>query len=79
MKTSVCLTVFSEEKSVSDLLGSLLIQTKKPDEIVIVDGGSIDKTVDILRHFQKKDSRIRVLSKMHPFGGAKSFDRICKK
>ena len=62
MKTSVCLTVFSEEKSVSDLLGSLLIQTKKPDEIVIVDGGSIDKTVDILRHFQKKDSRIRVLS-----------------
>ena len=62
MKTSVCLTVFNEEKSVSDLLRSLSTQTKNPDEIVVVDGGSIDKTIDILRHFQKKDSRIRIFS-----------------
>ena len=43
------------------LLESLLKQTKKPGEIVIVDGGSTDKTVEIIRHFQKKDKRIKLL------------------
>jgi glycosyltransferase involved in cell wall biosynthesis len=61
MKVSVCLTVFNEEGSIVKLLDSLLIQSKKPDEIVIVDGGSTDKTVDILRHYQKKDQRIKLL------------------
>lgn len=61
MKISVCLTVFNEEKSVSKLLESLIKQTEKPDEIVIVDGGSADDTVRIIRHLQNKDRRIRLL------------------
>ncbi len=61
MKVSVCLTVFNEESSISDLLISLLNQTKKPTEIVIVDATSVDKTVRIIRHWQKKDKRIRLL------------------
>lgn len=61
MKVSVCITVFNEEGSVSKLLDSLLSQTKKPSEIVIVDGGSSDKTVQIIRHWQKKDKRIKLL------------------
>ena len=61
MKTSVCITVFNEEKSIRRLLESLLNQTKKPDQIIIVDGGSTDKTVEIIRHLQKKDKRIKLL------------------
>lgn len=61
MKVSVCITVFNEEKSISALLDSLLAQTKKPSEIVIVDGGSKDKTVQIIRHYQKKNKKIRFL------------------
>jgi len=61
MKVSVCLTIYNEEKSVRKLLESLLGQTKKSDEIVIVDGGSTDKTVEIIRHLQKKDKRIKLL------------------
>lgn len=61
MKVSVCITVFNEEKSIARLLDSLLKQTSKPNEIVIVDGGSKDKTVDIIRHYQKKDKRIKLL------------------
>ena len=49
MKVSVCITVFNEEGSIGELLDSLLKQTKKPGEIVIVDGGSKDKTVDVIR------------------------------
>src|SRR3990170_376476 len=61
MKISVCITVLNEEGSVGELLDSLLAQTTKPDEIVIVDGGSTDKTVEIIRHFQKKDNRVKLL------------------
>ncbi|OGM20290.1 hypothetical protein A2863_02165 [Candidatus Woesebacteria bacterium RIFCSPHIGHO2_01_FULL_38_9b] len=61
MKVSVCLTVYNEEKSIRVLVESLLSQSKKPDEIVIVDGGSSDKTVEIIRHLQKKDKRIILL------------------
>ena len=61
MKVSVCMTVFNEEKSIRLLVESLLAQSQKPDEIVVVDGGSSDNTVAILRHLQKKDKRIRVL------------------
>ena len=61
MKTSVCLTLYNEENSVRRLIESLLNQTKKANEIVIVDGGSTDKTVEILRHLKKKDQRIKLL------------------
>ena len=61
MKTSVCITVFNEEKSISKLFESLLKQSKKPNEIVIVDGGSTDNTVQIIRHLQKKGKRIKLL------------------
>lgn len=61
MKVSVCITVFNEENNISKPIGSLLNQEKKPDEIVIVDGGSTDKTVELIKHFQKKDRRIKLL------------------
>lgn len=61
MKVSVCVTIFNEEKSIARLLDSLLVQSQKPDEIVIVDGGSTDKTLEIIRHYQKKDNRIKVV------------------
>ena len=47
MKVSLVVTVLNEEPSIAALLESILSQTKKADEIVIVDGGSTDKTIDI--------------------------------
>lgn len=61
MNISVCITVFNEEKTISKLLDSLLLQTKKPNEIIIVDNFSTDKTVEIIRHFQKKNKHIKLL------------------
>jgi len=63
MKTSVCITVFNEEKSISKLIESLSNQTVKPGEIIIVDAESKDKTVSIIHHWQKKDKRIKLLTK----------------
>jgi len=53
MKTSLICTVINEEKSVRNLLDSILKQTRKPDEIVIVDGGSRDSTVKVLKEHAK--------------------------
>lgn len=53
MKTSVCITVFNEEKNINKLLNSLLSQTKVPDQIIIVDGGSTDKTIQKIEKYKK--------------------------
>src|SRR5579859_3755003 len=53
MKISFITTVYNEEQTIGELLDSLLLQSKMPDEIIIVDGGSSDDTV-------KKIEKIRL-------------------
>ena len=43
----------NEEESVEGLIESMLNQSKFPDEIVIVDGGSRDGTTKVLEMYQK--------------------------
>ena len=52
MNISICITTFNEEGSVGALLDSLLDQSLKADEIIVVDGGSTDKTLEIINHYQ---------------------------
>jgi len=54
MKTSLICTVINEERTIGNLLDSILKQTRKPDEIVIVDGGSRDNTVKVLKEHSKR-------------------------
>lgn len=48
-KVSVICTVLNEESTLPSLLGALEKQSLRPDEVVIVDGGSHDSTVEILK------------------------------
>ena len=48
---SVICTVLNEGESIKGLLDSLAAQTRLPDEIIFVDGGSRDNTVDILNSY----------------------------
>lgn len=63
VKTAIIVTVFNEEETIGQLISALVNQTKKADEIVIVDGGSTDKTWEMLqkhkfvKSFQKKGNR----------------------
>lgn len=52
MKVSFIATVCNEESTIKLLLGSLFSQSKFPDEVIIVDGGSTDNTVSEISGFQ---------------------------
>lgn len=60
MKVSVVITVLNEAESIEDLLKALANQTKKPDEVVIVDGGSSDSTVKKIQDFRSKEKGLNV-------------------
>ncbi len=49
MKVSVIITVLNEAESLPGLFDSLAAQTRLPDEVIIVDGGSTDDTLAVLR------------------------------
>ncbi len=49
MKVTLVFTVLNEADSLPALLDSIAAQTRRPDEIVVCDGGSRDDTVRILR------------------------------
>lgn len=61
MKVSVVLAVFNEERHLGSTVESLLRQTESDFELVIVDDGSTDGTPEILKHYERMDTRIRVL------------------
>jgi glycosyltransferase involved in cell wall biosynthesis len=52
MFVTVISTVLNEGEAVRRLMDSLVAQTRPPDEIIIVDGGSTDNTVAILRGYE---------------------------
>lgn len=62
MKTSFVTTVLNEAKTINGLLDSLQTQTKLPDEVIIVDAGSTDATLDLVKaHRLNQSSMIRII------------------
>lgn len=62
-KVSVVITVLNEQDSIGKLLKPLVSQTKKPDEIILIDAGSTDRTVEMIKKFQRTHKKIRLLVK----------------
>ncbi len=58
---AVVATVKNEEASIARLLDSLLAQTRRPDEIVICDGGSTDRTVALIQGYIARGAPVRLL------------------
>jgi glycosyltransferase involved in cell wall biosynthesis len=61
LRVSLVIPVRNEAATISHLLTSIHSQTIHADEIVFVDGGSLDNTVEILRHAAQQDSSLHLL------------------
>lgn len=57
---SVLMTAFNRENYITEAIESLLNSTYKNFELIIVDDGSSDQTVDIAKKYEAKDQRVRV-------------------
>lgn len=59
---SIVLPVHNGERYVAAAIQSVLAQTYTNFELIIVDDGSTDATPSILRNFEQKDQRVRIIN-----------------
>ena len=68
MKVSVVMSVFNEEKYVKKAIESVINQTLEDIELIIVNDGSTDNTLNIINDFE--DKRIKVIAQENMGPGA---------
>ena len=70
VKISIIIPTYNVEKYIGDCLDSIINQTFKDIEIICINDGSQDNTLKILKEYETKDSRIKVIDKKHKGVGA---------
>ncbi|HET9533648.1 MAG TPA: glycosyltransferase [Blastocatellia bacterium] len=61
IRISLVIPVRNEEESLPVLIDSIRRQTLTPDEVILVDGGSNDRTVQVARELTGSDKRFRLI------------------
>ena len=60
---SITIATYNIESFIEESINSIINQTFKYFELICIDDGSKDNTLKILKEFEKKDSRIKVIAK----------------
>ena len=68
-KVSVIIPVYNVEEYLRECLDSVINQTLKEIEIITVDDGSTDSSLEILKEYAKKDNRITVMKQENLHAG----------
>ena len=63
MKISIIIPIYNSENTIEKLINTILEQTYDDYEIILVDDGSQDNSLDLINKMAKIDKRIRVFSK----------------
>lgn len=63
VKVSVVVPVYNTSKYLRECLDSIIGQTLKEIEVICVNDGSTDNSLDILKEYAERDSRIRIITK----------------
>lgn len=63
MKVSIIIPIYNSEKYLKRCIDSVISQTYKNLEIILVNDGSTDNSVNICNEYVKQDSRIKLISK----------------
>lgn len=77
-KVSVIMSVYEVSPYLKISVESILNQTFKDFEFIVVDDGSTDYTLNILRSYQEKDDRIKVIVNEKNMGLTKSLNKAIK-
>ena len=75
-RISVLLSTYNNEKTIKDSIASILEQTYKNFELLIIDDGSEDNTLQICKSFS--DSRIKLFKNNSNIGLTKSLNKVSK-
>ena len=70
IKISIIIPIHNVEKYLRVCLESILNQTFQDFEIICVDDGSTDKSLEILHEYKRKDDRFVILQQRHSGAGA---------
>lgn len=70
VKLSIIIPIYNAENELSKAVNSVLSQTERAIEVILVDDGSKDKSAAICDEFATKDDRVKVLRKKN--GGVSS-------
>ena len=64
-KVSIIIPVYNSEKYISKCLDSVLSQTYENIEVLVINDGSKDDSINILKEYEKKDKRIILIDKQN--------------
>jgi glycosyltransferase involved in cell wall biosynthesis len=76
---SVLMAAYNSDKYISEAIESVLKQTYKDFEFIIVDDCSTDKTGDIIKKYAKKDKRIKAFRNEKNLGKPLSYNKLLSK
>ena len=68
MKLSIIIPCYNEQNTILELLSLVKNNSYKDIEIIVVDDNSNDNTENLIRELSKKDSRVRLISRIDRFG-----------
>ncbi|MFX0186796.1 MAG: glycosyltransferase family 2 protein [Candidatus Hodarchaeota archaeon] len=72
------MSVYNGEKAVSKAIESIINQTYKNFEFIIIDDGSKDNSLEIIKNYANKDKKIRVIRNRENLGLAKSLNKAIR-
>ena len=61
VKISVIVPVYNAEKYLNECISSIINQTFEDIEVICIDDGSTDNSLNILKEYAKEDKRISIV------------------
>ncbi len=62
---SVVMPAFNSSDFIAKAIESILSQTFQEFELILVDDGSTDNTLEIMTHYRQQDNRIQIIQSKH--------------